>query len=68
MVANRPIESTYRIDLSNRRVDEEDLDQGCVIWLSPSAIAPLNAELEHSVGIKLAASAVALKIVGVGYD
>ena len=58
------MESSYRIV----GVDETDLDQNWVSWLSPIAKALLNAKLGQRVRFKLPAGEEELEILRVGYD
>jgi transcription elongation factor GreB len=56
-------ESEYRIV----GVDETDIDQGCVSWLSPIAKALLNARLGQRVRFKFPSGEEELEIVGIKY-
>ena len=57
-------EATYRIV----GVDETDLDQNWVSWLSPIAKALLNARVGQHVRFQLPAGEEELEIVKVGYE
>ena len=56
-------ESRYRIV----GVDETDIDQGCVSWLSPIATALLNARVGERVRFRFPSGEEELEIVGVEY-
>ena len=56
--------TTYRLV----GVDETDLDQNWVSWLSPIAKALLNARVGQSARLKLPGSEEQLEILGVSYE
>jgi len=57
-------ESRYRIV----GVDETDVEQGCVSWLSPLAKALLNARLGQRVRLRLPLGEEELEIVRIAYE
>ena len=57
-------ESTYRIV----GVDETDMDQGWVSWLSPIARALVNAKVGERVRFKIPSGETELEILAINYD
>lgn len=57
-------QSTYRIV----GVDETDMDQGWVSWLSPMARALMNKKVGERVRFKIPAGETELEIVAISYD
>jgi transcription elongation factor GreB len=57
-------ESTYRIV----GVDETDMDQGWVSWLSPIARALINAKVSDRVRFKIPSGETELEILAIHYD